>query len=182
MTTVTQIRVERRSKLPSQRLGNNGLPMMSYAYKILDPEVLEKIKEEAGIDEISGLYTPTGTTDTLIFSRSRLGQLNKPVSVDFRINQTEDGRHFINIVDNSGDEILNVAAQVEQVALVSQRTADAMAGAVAQGLYGMRIVKPTTATPVTRKVATGAGQDQSGMAGATAGGDDTTGEGEGSEE
>lgn len=124
-----------------------------YAYEVLDPKELENIEQKEGV-ELAGVYTPEGTDTKLIYSRVRTGSIDQPVTLNVVTRKERNGdRHFINVVDTKLDPMLNIGAEIENVALVSPRLADAMAGAAVQGIAGMRVVAAPAPTRPTREVA-----------------------------
>lgn len=80
-----KISIARSSSLPN-KLG-------SFAYRVLTP-----ITPEMGL---SGVY-PTTDGVSLIYSRVRVGELNKPFTCDCRIN-TVEGKKYINLIDASAE-------------------------------------------------------------------------------
>lgn len=144
---MAKIQLERQSSRPN-RFG-------SFAYKITDKEQFEKLQEEAG-QTISGIVEGEDG-DLLYFSRVRLGQLGKPVTVEVRVTKARTGQGsgnwYMNVVNTADEKLAEDMYKVSEkvrlaksfgLALSEHATDKLILGAI-----GIKEQAPTPATPVT---------------------------------
>lgn len=141
MAKQTQIKVMRVSSRPNLKTG-------SYAYHVNAAD-WAKIQEEQKDEypEIAGVNQPDGTDQLVIFSRARIGKLNVETKVPFTIRKgtrrVEAGggeANFLNLVDNTLEEVFDLAYKVEQTATISPVFAQALATRSAASMFGMPVV------------------------------------------
>lgn len=89
----------------------------SFVYRVEDPAQIETIAEGK---EISGIYDAQDGTK-LLYSRSRLGNLNVPFDANIRLNGTPDGRTFINLIDTSMEKAAETMYDQSQKLQLSRR-------------------------------------------------------------
>lgn len=109
----TAVRIERTSSAPSPRT-------RSYTYRLHTP-----VTEELIAAGLTGIYEAADGTK-LIYSQNRLGQLNQPFNVPFRLvaerkNNVATGRIFLNLVDAGQEKAAEeMAAKADKVAMASR--------------------------------------------------------------
>lgn len=127
----------------------------SYAYRIENAEA-EGVKEF--LEDVEGVYDGQ-EGGKIIYSRARLGKANQAVSVNIRVveqrqNNVATGRFFINLVDNSLEQLAELGAMYQQAEAFGSGFASAFANhAVAKLFSGSAtpVAAPAIAAPVETK-------------------------------